>query len=99
MPQLTGKQILAALMKEPEYSAMPEQILAAMEPFMLALPEVLKDLLDTPVTMRSIMDSKLIFLRYCMANDYVKKTMTVTEVGPAGKVFKVDSMAGMMQSI
>jgi len=75
MPKITGKQILAALMKDPEYSAQPASVLAVTDPFMLGIPEALKDHLDNVVTLATLMDAKIAFLRYLVDNEYVKKVV------------------------
>ena len=75
VPQITGRQILDALMQDSEYSAQPVSVREVMEPFMLAIPEVLKDHLDKTVTLATLMDAKIAFLRYCVANDFVKKVV------------------------
>lgn len=84
MSKITGKQILAALMKDPEYSAQPASVLAVTDPFMLAIPEALKDHLDNVVTLATLMDAKVAFLRYCVAGEYVKKVVEVMPEGSFG---------------
>lgn len=98
MSQITGKQILSALMKDPEYSAQPASVIEASNPFMLAIPEALKDHLDKIVTLATLMDAKIAFLRYCVANDYVKKVVSAMPEDSFGWM-DADSMAEMMQNM
>ncbi len=102
MSKITGKQILAALMKDPEYSAQPASVLAVTDPFMLAIPDALKDHLDKIVTLATLMDAKIAFLRYCVENDYVKKVVAAMPEDSFGWMDAkgvVEMMQGIMAQV
>lgn len=71
MSQLTGQQVLTILMNEPDYLILPESIRKAMEPFILATPNILKVNLNKQVNLSVLMDSKLKFLHYCQKNEFI----------------------------
>ena len=96
MFKITGKAILAALMKDPEYSAQPESIRKAMEPFILAIPEVLKDSLAKKVDLATLMDAKIAFLRYCSENEYITKMVNAMPPKSFG-FMDAEDVAGMME--
>jgi hypothetical protein len=98
MSQITGKQVLAALMKDPEYSAQPASVLAVTDPFMLGIPEALKDHLDNVVTLATLMDAKVAFLRYCVAGEYVKKVVAAMPEDSFGWM-SAESAGEMMQGM
>ena len=81
---ITGQQVLTAIMKDSEYSAQPNTMLAAIEPFVLAMPDVLKDHLQNSVTLVSVMNAKIAFLRYCTDHEYVKTVVTAMPEGTLG---------------
>ncbi len=102
MPKITGKQVLSALMNEPEYSTQPASVLAVTDPFMLAIPDVLKDHLDKIVTLATLMDAKITFLRYCVANEYVKKVVAAMPEDSFGWLDAKEAaemMQGMMAQV
>jgi hypothetical protein len=96
MSQITGKSILTALMKDPEYSAQPESVRKAMEPFILAIPEVLKDFLDKKVDLSTLMDAKIAFLRYCSENEYITKMVDAMPSESFG-LFEAKDVTNMME--
>jgi len=95
--QIEGKQVFEVIMKDEEFKSQPENVIKAIEPFVLALPEILKDQLSSIVTVTTLLNAKLAFLKYCMENDYIKK---VTDEVPDDNfgMFGRESMVAISQA-
>jgi uncharacterized protein (DUF3820 family) len=98
MSKLKGSDVLKALMKDAEYSAQPEAVREAMQPFIEAIPEVLEGQLDAPVTLQSLMAAKFAFLRYCGDNQFISKVVAAMPEEALGW-FDRDDLAGMMEGM
>ncbi len=98
MPLITGPQVLDAIMKSEEYSSYPASMRAVADTFVIAIPEILKDQLQEPVTLTSVMNAKVMFLRYCVDHEYVKKAVAATPEGSLGGM-SADSVTSLMQNM
>lgn len=75
MSDVTAKNVWTAINEDPEFLEQPEAMREATQPFVEALPVILADLLDEPATLSNIMKAKLIFLRHCLANEFIAKAV------------------------
>ena len=65
---VSGDEVLAALMTDSEYAGQPPAVLAAMEPFVRELPNLLADDMEKPVNLTVLMGAALKYHRYCAEN-------------------------------
>jgi hypothetical protein len=64
---ITGQQVLAALMRDLEYTKQPEENRRALEQFILAVPEAIGEgLLSESATLTNIIKAKVAFLKYSL---------------------------------
>ncbi len=91
------KEVWDALQKHPEFAAQRFAMKKMLRPYIEATPTVLLDLLDKTATVETLMKAKIAFLRYCVANGFVKAAVAVT---PAASLdlFGSDAAASMMES-
>jgi hypothetical protein len=73
---VTGDQVLEAFTADPRVSGPEDPQLVMMEPFIKALPEILADSLDKPVTLEVLFDAKLRFMQYCLDNGIGERIRT-----------------------
>lgn len=102
MSEITGQEVLDALMRDSEYLIYPKQVLDVMKPFMLAIPEVLKDILGKKVTLDTLLEAKVVFLRYLCENGYVSavvKSMPEELLGILGRDDVLELMEGMVSEL
>lgn len=71
MKRVSGDAVWKALSEDPLFLAeIPEELWPALKPYIEALPEILADLLDEPVTLMTLLKAKAAFVRYCLESDY-----------------------------
>lgn len=102
LPELVWDKILT----DPEFADQPETVKDAMRPFFMAAPVVLIDLLDLPVTLANLMTAKLMFLQYCLENDYIRTVVDATPeealglFGPTEVIALLESaLCGLIQQL
>src|SRR3989344_3752767 len=106
MTALTGERVWQASLADPSFSAeMPEgsPIREAIKPFIEAAPTALAEFLDQPLTLQVLGDAKIVFLRYCLGNDFVEKVGGAAGMG--GELIKsllegiVETLAEMLKDV
>lgn len=78
MSQISGEDFVSALNKDPEYLMQEKSVINFMNEFMLAIPEALREFLDAPVTVTSIVNTKVAFIQFCIENNYVSKVIAAS---------------------
>ncbi len=79
MSTITGEDILKALKNDPHFAKMNKKELDILIPFILKAPEIFSsELLSSKVDVRSFFDAKVVFISYCLNNNFAKKTAQVT---------------------
>lgn len=76
MSTLTGAEVWAATIADPKFQAeVPEGDVRreVIRPFIEAAPTALADFLEQPVTLKTLLESKVAFLRYCLDNGFAQK--------------------------
>lgn len=66
--EISGYAIMAQL--EKENGRGPYEYWREEQPFILAMPSVLNDLLDLPVNLSNIVQARAVFLKYCLENGF-----------------------------
>ena len=72
---VTGIEIWEHLATDVDVKCQPPSVQEAIKPFVMAAPEILRDLLNQKVTLESVMRAKLRFLHHCRYFDYICKIM------------------------
>lgn len=75
MTKCSGAEIFAKLLENPKFGAYPLKMLEAMKPFVEALPAILAKHWNKKVTLASLSQAQVAWLKYVMANGYVEKTI------------------------
>lgn len=70
-----GNQIWQKCQEDPELGEAPEAVKEVLGEFINYSPTILKDQLFDPVSLKSIMDAKLAFLRYCQENNLIQRVV------------------------
>ncbi len=78
MSQVTPEAVWQAQLRDPDFADMPPAMLEVLRPFVEALPVVLADKLDEQCTFSTVMDAKVVFLRYCIENNFARKAADAT---------------------
>jgi len=74
MATLTGQEIWDALSKEPAFKQQtPECVRSILRKFIDPLPGLLAEQLDAPVTILSMTEAKLIFMKHCLQNGFMNE--------------------------
>jgi hypothetical protein len=71
----TKESIWKKLSEHPEFLENPEEVRNVMRPYIEAMPEVMDELLDLPVNLQNLVQAKILFLRHCLDNGCIEKTM------------------------
>ncbi len=80
---ITGRDVWEAVLKDPRFKDEVEAggpIMGVVKPFLKDSVVVLADLLETPITLQVLADSKIRFLKHSMANGFAEKMGEVTNV-------------------
>lgn len=67
MLEITGDQVWEALRNEVVVSEL------ILRPFVMALPELLADLLDKPVTVETLVRARAVHIRHSLEGEYIRK--------------------------
>lgn len=95
--KIDGNAVWGVLLADPAFRAGDsEGQILVLEPFVKALPDILEKMLDKPVTLETLMQAKLAFLRYCLENGLIGK---FAEVSREDSIFLMDkdSLRAMLE--
>jgi len=95
---VTGIEIWEHLATDVDVKCQPPSVQEAIKPFVMAAPEILRDLLNQKVTLESVMRAKLRFLHHCRYFDYVCKIMDARPECSYG-FFSREEMTRALESI
>lgn len=98
MGTVTADVIWTKINEDVEFMQQPEAVREAMRPYVEALPTILADMLDTPVTLTSATKAKVIFIRYCLDNGFVKAAVDAMPDEALG-FFDRDDLPEMMEGL
>lgn len=90
MTTITPEQVWEAFLKDDVSTGQFDVVLAAIRPNIEALPVILADVLDVPVTLKVISEAKATFLSYCLEHSFI---------GTMGKNLATYSQAAMSANI
>jgi len=97
MCEVSGEKVWQKLCEDEEFQKQLESVREVMRPFVEALPMLLGELLDTPVTLVSICQAKVKFLRYCLEHDFISKAYEATPEEALG-FFTREIYASMLEN-
>jgi hypothetical protein len=72
MSTVTAAAVWIKINEDVDFLQQPESVRDATRPYVEALPIILADMLNAPVTLNSVMKAKVAFLRYCVDNGFIK---------------------------
>lgn len=74
---VTPEAIWMKLNEDQEFQAQPEAVRKVTQPFIEALPTILANQLDLPVTLNNLTQAKFDWMNYCLKNGYIEACMAV----------------------
>ncbi len=69
--QLNPEEIWAALLADPTFATEYEILTESHRPFVMALPSIFNDYIESQITPSLLMNLRSMYLAYCIENDYV----------------------------
>ena len=90
-----GNQIWQKCQEDPELGEAPEAVKKVLGEYINFSPAILNDHLFKLVSLESIMDAKLAFLRYCQENDFVQKSVAALPEEHLGWMSRSDMTESM----
>lgn len=97
MTTVTSEAVWTKISKDPEFIQQPEAVREATRPFVEALPTVLVDLMDKPANLSNTMRAKVLFLRYCVDNGFIKAAVEAMPEESLG-FFDREDLVPMLES-
>lgn len=73
MTTVTGQDVYIALMRDLRFSSQPDDLLTILTPFIISMPDYLKDFLDKKVTAPLLWEARIIFIQKYIEGEYFKK--------------------------
>lgn len=73
--RVTKEAVWARVNQDPAFAAQSEAVKNAVRPYFEALPEILADMLDQPVTFSRLFQARVRFIHYCFEHDFVRVAM------------------------
>lgn len=78
MTTISPQAVWEAANQEDGFPQQPEAAREALRPFIEALPTILANVLETPITISSVMSAKIAFTKYCLNNNFIGAVLAAT---------------------
>jgi len=72
---VTGSEIWERVARSPDVTCQPYKVQEVTKSFIMAVPDILKDLLNQKVTLETVMKARLRFLHHCRYFNYSRKIL------------------------
>lgn len=96
MTSITPEEVWEAHVSDPDFLQIPEEVRNTLRPHIEALPELLGEYVNQPLTLRSFMYSKALFVRHCIEHGFAERAKAEW---PDELIDEFQNMNGMVNSL